>query len=271
MRFLLLVAGLLVAASVTAQEWHASQGDVIILQHPALRVVDGSPSVEIFGRHWPLRRQVDGALYGWVGIDLARKPGRYRVQWQDGSEVQEDWLQVQAGTFRISRIQVAPKMAIFDAEQLKSIRRDQGLLRASYIQPVTMNAEFSFPFMPVEGVISTPFGARRVVNGESRAPHSGLDIAASAGTVIRLPVAGQVLLVASMYLNGNTVVVGHGDGMVEVFSHLQSVAVKQGERLKAGTMLGRVGATGRATGPHLHWGVRFSGARVSPLSLLKQP
>ncbi len=270
MRFLLLVAGMLVATAVTAQEWHASQGDVLQLQHSALQVDGGSPSVEVFGRHWPLRRGADGSLHAWVGIDLARKPGRYRVHWRDGRGGQaQDLLQVQAGVFRVSRIQVARNMAVFDTEQLKMIRRDHKLLRASYIQPVARSAKFGFPFMPVAGVISTPFGARRVVNGESRAPHSGVDIAAAAGEAIRLPVAGEVLLVASMYLNGNTVVVGHGDGLVEVFSHLQSVAVKQGERLKAGDVLGRVGATGRATGPHLHWGVRFSGARVSPLSLLQ--
>ncbi|MDQ6951848.1 MAG: M23 family metallopeptidase [Mariprofundales bacterium] len=267
MRMVMVVFCLLLMAPMGAQageskDWQAVQGDIVMLHHAA------ATTVTVFGQQWPLQRQADGSVRAWVGVDLARKPGRYPVHWQQGSGTGTQFLQVTAGHFRVSRITVKRSMAVFNSEQLGRIRYDQRLLRVSYKQPVARHANFSFPAMPISGIISTPFGAKRFVNGAPRSPHSGVDIAAAAGTPIHVPVAGRVVLVASMYLNGNTVVVAHGDGLVEIFSHLSNVDVFRGDRLRAGQLIGLVGATGRATGPHLHWGLRFAGARVTPLSLL---
>ena len=121
---------------------------------------------------------------------------------------------------------------------------------------------------PVEGIESSPFGAQRIVNGKPKSPHSGIDIAAPPSTTIKTPLAGQVLLVADMYLNGKTVAIGHGNGLVSIFSHMRSTAVQQGDWLDTQQKIGEVGATGRATGPHLHWGIRFNSARINPASLL---
>ncbi|MDQ6963412.1 MAG: M23 family metallopeptidase [Mariprofundales bacterium] len=258
-----LVLGLLLsAASVYGAQWHATQGDIALLHHEA------ADSVTVFGKQWPLRAAADGGVVAFVGVDIAQKAEIYPVVWRGGAGESLDHLVVDRGSFPISKITVDRAMAQFDSKQLQMIRRDQRLLRESYGQHVDIDADFHFISRPVAGVVSTPLGARRIVNGEPRSPHSGIDIAAAAGTEVHLPAAGVVLLTAAMYLNGNSVVVGHGDGLVEIFSHLRTIAVRQGEHLMAGAVIGEVGATGRATGPHLHWGVRFAGARVSPQALL---
>jgi len=157
---------------------------------------------------------------------------------------------------------------VFDKPTLTRIRSEVKALKASYKVAVDANPDVVMHGKPIEGIVSTPFGAQRFVNGEPRSPHSGIDIAAPAGTVIHAPLAGRVLLVSDMYLNGKTVAIGHGNGLVSVYSHMQVTKVKKGDWIENGQQIGEVGATGRATGPHLHWGVRFNYARVNPDSLL---
>lgn len=117
---------------------------------------------------------------------------------------------------------------------------------------------------PVDGPLSSPFGLRRFFNGQERNPHSGLDFAVPAGTPIKAPAAGTVTLVGDYFFNGKTVFVDHGQGLISMFCHLSSTSVKVGDHLARGQVLGKVGATGRATGPHLHWNVSLNDARVDP-------
>lgn len=117
---------------------------------------------------------------------------------------------------------------------------------------------------PVDGPLSSPFGLRRFFNGQERNAHSGLDFAVPAGTPVKAPAAGEVTLVGDYFFNGRTVFVDHGQGLISMFCHLSRIDVKPGDRLARGQVLGRVGATGRATGPHLHWNVSLNDARVDP-------
>ena len=117
---------------------------------------------------------------------------------------------------------------------------------------------------PVQGPLSSPFGLRRFFNGEERNPHSGLDFAVGAGTPIEAPAAGKVILIGNYFFNGNTVFVDHGQGLISMFCHMSKVDVKLGQSLPRGGIVGRVGATGRATGPHMHWNVSLNDARVDP-------
>ena len=117
---------------------------------------------------------------------------------------------------------------------------------------------------PVPGRQSSPFGVRRFFNGEERNPHSGLDFAAGTGTPIKAPAAGQVILVGDYFFNGKTVVVDHGQGLISMFCHLSAIDVAVGQEIPRGGVLGKVGSTGRATGPHLHWNVSLNGNRVDP-------
>ena len=117
---------------------------------------------------------------------------------------------------------------------------------------------------PVNGPLSSKFGVRRFFNGEERNPHAGLDFAVPAGTPIKTPAAGKVILIGNYFFNGNTVFVDHGQGIISMFCHMSKIDVKLGQSLPRGGIVGRVGATGRATGPHMHWNVSLNDARVDP-------
>ncbi len=251
-----------------AHAWHATQGDVISVETS----YDGHQLVlTCFGQHWPVKATGHGQWRGWIGIDLKKKPGTYHISWKTATgSIGNDSLRVKQGKFRISRIEVSKKMAVFNKKTLTRIRTEVKALKASYTVAVDANPDIIMHGEPVKGIVSTPFGAQRFVNGEPRSPHSGIDIAAPAGTIIHAPLAGRVLLVADMYLNGKTVAIGHGNGLVSVYSHMQATAVNKGDWIKTGQQIGEVGATGRATGPHLHWGVRFHNARVNPASMLNE-
>lgn len=252
------------AAQTTPTTWHAVQGDVIeVSLHSNL----DKPSLWCFGKKWPIVK-ADQHWKGWIGVDLKQKTGSHQILWQAGQRKIKQYLMVSKGKFRVSHIEVAKKMAVFDPPTLARIRREVKALKATYNMPVDAHPDISMRDMPVHGIVSTPFGAQRYVNGEPRSPHSGLDIAAPLGTPIKAPLSGKVLLVADMYLNGNTVAIGHGNGLVSVYSHMQSVNVHPGDWIHANSTIGKVGSTGRATGPHLHWGIRFNNARINPDSLL---
>jgi murein DD-endopeptidase MepM/ murein hydrolase activator NlpD len=117
---------------------------------------------------------------------------------------------------------------------------------------------------PVKGPLSSPFGLKRFFNDQPRAPHSGLDFAVPTGTPVQAPAAGRVILVGDYFFNGKTVFVDHGQGLISMFCHLSTIDVKPGQRLSRGQVLGKVGATGRVTGAHLHWNVSLNDARVDP-------
>ncbi|WP_342649574.1 peptidoglycan DD-metalloendopeptidase family protein [Pseudomonas sp. REB1044] len=117
---------------------------------------------------------------------------------------------------------------------------------------------------PVNGPLSSKFGVRRFFNGEERNPHAGLDFAVPAGTPIKTPANGKVILVGDYFFNGRTVFVDHGQGFISMFCHMSKVDVQPGQVLRRGDVVGRVGSTGRATGPHMHWNVSLNDARVDP-------
>ena len=131
--------------------------------------------------------------------------------------------------------------------------------------------DFAQPFIwPVQGRISGRFGNQRVYNGTPKTPHSGMDIAASNGTPVKAPAAGIVTFASmSLYLTGGTVVIDHGAGVSSNFLHLSRIDVKVGDRVKQGQVFAAVGATGRATGPHLHWGMNWFDVRIDPLLVLE--
>ena len=121
---------------------------------------------------------------------------------------------------------------------------------------------------PVPDAANSSFGTRSIYNGEARSPHGGTDFLSPAGRPIKAPNAGRVVLAAPLYFTGGTVVIDHGLGMFSLFAHLSTIGVREGQVVKTGDVIGEVGATGRVTGPHLHWAVRLGGARVDPLSLI---
>ncbi len=270
MAFVFCIMALGCIIPVQAAQFTTVQGGIIrAMAHPVppgIRV-----RAEAFGKTWPTERQAGERLLAWIGVDMETLPGKYVLRWQSNPPAawsHQDTLLVKDAHFRVSRIHVAKSMAEFGAKALARIRADQAAFRRAYRTPVPAHPVIAFPALPVKGIISTPFGARRLVNGEPRAPHSGIDIAANEGTPVLAPLAGKVLLAKAMFLNGNAIAIGHGLGLVSVYTHLESLDVHPGQWVDTGEYIGKVGRTGRATGPHLHWGVRFRGARVNPLALI---
>jgi len=150
------------------------------------------------------------------------------------------------------------------------IRREQALVSAARTRD-DERIDFSSPFIwPVQGRISGRFGRARVYNGQPGAPHSGLDIAASSGTLVKAPAAGIVTLAEpDLYLTGGTLLIDHGHGISSNFLHLSRIDVSVGQRVEQGQVIAAVGATGRATGPHLHWGMNWFGVRIDPQLVLE--
>ncbi len=171
--------------------------------------------------------------------------------------------------FPEEHLTVPEKMVEFPTRILKRVRADQRAIKTA-VSAVTPRPLFNGPFlMPVDDIIKSEFGLRRFFNGRPRSPHSGVDIRAKTGEPISATNSGRVVLVRNCYLSGNTVVIDHGLGLYSIYAHLNSVRVKQGEIVKKGDIIGAAGMTGRATGPHLHWGASLLGERLNPLTLLK--
>ncbi|OEC35758.1 Peptidase family M23 [Pseudomonas cuatrocienegasensis] len=197
-----------------------------------------------------------------VGIPLSVKPGRQQISLDDGRQLS---FEVGSKTYVEQRITIKNQQQVNpNAANLKRIKRELAEQTRAYQQFSPRQPSNLLFDKPVNGPLSSPFGLRRFFNGEERNPHSGLDFAANRGTPIKAPAAGKVILVGDYFFNGKTVFVDHGQGLISMFCHLSEIGVKVGDELPRGGVLGKVGATGRATGPHLHWNVSLNDARVDP-------
>jgi len=199
-----------------------------------------------------------------VAADLESEPGPYYIIFKKGEKKISTSLRIVSGEFGTDRITLPREMVTFDKKTLARIKREKETLKAA-LAVSSKKRLWSGPFiMPLKGRISGAFGQRRILNGSPRSPHSGLDIAAPAGTPIVAAGRGRVAFVGKFFFYGNFVVLDHGLGLSTLYAHMSSTLVKKGELVKVGQPIGRVGATGRATGPHLHFAVRVGKARVSP-------
>lgn len=205
---------------------------------------------------------------GWraiVGLPLAQPPGpaALRVRFPDG-RTQNIGFTVAGREYPVQRITITDHDKVTpSAASLKRIEREQVEILAAFRHRSAGVPTLSFA-MPATGPLSSNFGLRRVINGQPRSPHSGIDIAAPTGAPVVAPAPGRVLRVGDYFFTGNTVFVDHGAGLVTLYCHLSKVAVREGQVLDAGDAIGAVGSTGRATGPHLHWALSLNDARVDP-------
>lgn len=209
-----------------------------------------------------------------VGFDLESRPGAqlWRIAVLEGDRpprVARGRLTLLDRRFAVQRLTLPPRLVDLDAETERRVVAETEMLKTLY-RMVTPERLWRGRFVrPVAGTEpGTGFGARRVINGKPRAPHTGLDYAAPAGTPVVAANDGRVALVADYFFPGRLVVLDHGLGLYTLYFHLQDVAVEDGERVTRGQPIGSVGATGRATGPHLHFGAHVGAARVDPATLL---
>jgi murein DD-endopeptidase MepM/ murein hydrolase activator NlpD len=259
---LVCVSGALLGAH--ASELHL-EGELIQGGLVRGQVAPGS-AVSLDGRE--LRVSDDGRFVFGFGRD-ARPRAELMVRHPDGREDRRA-LEVAARTYRVQRIDGLPPREVTPSEDdLARIRADAELIEAAQARNsggVGFTQEVAWPAL---GPISGIYGSQRILNGEPRAPHRGLDVAAPAGTPVAAMASGIVSLARpDLYFTGGTVMIDHGHGLHSIYAHMQEVLVEVGQAVAQGAPLGRVGATGRATGPHLHWGVYWFDEAVDPALLV---
>jgi len=239
-----------------------SQGALVFGKVPADSVVRYAGRV--------LRPTPYGTVVFGVGRD-ERGPVRVDVQRADGTGENVS-IAVTPRDWPIERIEGVPPATVNPPPAIaERIEREQALVAATRERDDD-RADFAQSFIwPVQGRVSGRFGNQRVYNGSPKSPHSGMDIAAPQGTPVLAPAAGVVTFAnADLYLTGGTLLLDHGHGVSSNFLHLSRIDVKVGDRVAQGQVIGAVGATGRATGPHLHWGMNWFDVRIDPLLVLER-
>jgi murein DD-endopeptidase MepM/ murein hydrolase activator NlpD len=246
-------------------------GELVVLTVTTPAPIE-SLRVTAFDHDLPSFRVEELRWQALVGIDLDVKPGRYAVTVRTGPashpEALTHYLQVRSKPFPTRTLKVDD--AFVNPPAAVQGRIDEEARELARLWTASADARlWTEPFVrPVPQAANSAFGTRSILNGQARSPHGGADFASPAGTPVHAPNAGRVVLAKPLYYTGNTVVLDHGLGLVSLFAHLSVLDAREGETIAPGAIIGRVGATGRVTGPHLHWAVRANGARIDPLSLL---
>lgn len=249
-------------------------GEIVVLN---VRTSEAPAALQATAFDADLRFYPAGPANVWttlVGIDLEVEPGEHPVTVRatavDGTvDETVHSLAVEPKQFATRRLTVEPRYVDPPPEVIERILRERDLQAALF--PVSTPVRYwrdGF-LRPVPGRANSAFGRRSVFNGQPRSPHSGADFRAGAGTPIKAPNEGVVVLATNLYFSGNVVIIDHGWGLYSYFAHLSEIDVSEGDRVRRGMVVGKVGATGRVTGAHLHWTVRLNDARVDPLSLLE--
>lgn len=254
----------------------ASQGSLLLIE-----LKSAKPLVEVQGewgeRIVPLWQEGadETRRRGLLGVDLEKAPGEYELkitgQTASGERVGCNvMVAVAKGQFATEKLQVEKQFVEPSPEQVKRANDERQKLRDIFDR-VTPERLWDGPFrIPLDGVTTgSNFGKRRILNGNPGSPHGGMDLPGTTGTPVHAAQRGRVALAEELFFSGNTVVMDHGLGIYTLYAHLSEIDVKTGDSLETGAVLGKVGATGRVTGPHLHWGLTVERARVNPLLLVK--
>jgi murein DD-endopeptidase MepM/ murein hydrolase activator NlpD len=210
-----------------------------------------------------------GDASGWtavVGIALSASPGAAQIVVRAPGGERTLGYDIKPKRYVEQHLTVSPRTVDLSPEDLARHERErahQQQVTETFTEPLPNGSALRMG-VPVPGRRSSSFGLRRVFNGQARSPHSGMDIAAVTGTPVVAPLPGRVIDTGDYFFNGNTVWLDHGGGLLSMLCHLSAIDVKPGDALQAGAHLGAVGATGRVTGPHLHWGVMLNRTMVDP-------
>ncbi|MFO1433757.1 MAG: M23 family metallopeptidase [Candidatus Competibacteraceae bacterium] len=219
----------------------------------------------------PVRVSPTGAFV--IGFDRDAPAGaRLETTFRNGSREQRT-LTIKPRRYQVQRISGLPEEKVTPPpEVMGRIQREKAQLQEARSRDIDTAYFLSGFTWPVNGRISGIFGSQRILNGEPRQPHYAIDIAATAGTPVKAPADGVVTLAQpDLYFTGGTLIVDHGYGLSSLFAHLQEIYVRPGQTVKQGQTIAAVGATGRAAGPHLHWGLNWLNRHLDPALLLMPP
>ncbi len=221
-------------------------------------------------------RTSGNSWFALAGVSLETKPGKYPLKLEgitaSGESIRfERAFPVTTAKYPIVKLTVSKKFTEPSPEQQQTIKADQDVKHEAFSR-VSPEREWSGDFAPpVNAEVSDLFGTRRVFNGVTKSVHQGLDFRVGPSTPISAVNRGTIILARPLYFEGNCVVIDHGRGLLSLYLHLSDLKVKEGDRVERGTLIGLSGATGRATGPHLHLAVRWQGVYLNPAALLKLP
>ncbi|HEX3837583.1 MAG TPA: peptidoglycan DD-metalloendopeptidase family protein [Steroidobacteraceae bacterium] len=232
---------------------------IIALSAPA-----DSPPSATFGQHRVMVIRRDDKWLAVVGIPLDAKLGTATLDVR-GSAAHT--FPIGPKIYTVQRLTVAPSQVDLSAQDASRAAQERTRIHAA-IATFSPQAGSLALLQPVPGIRSSSFGLRRVFNGEARNPHTGMDIAAPVGTPIRAAAAGAVVDTGNYFFNGNTVIIDHGQGLLTVYCHLSAIGVHIGAAVQRGEVIGKVGKTGRVTGPHLHFAVVLNQEFVDPALFL---
>jgi murein DD-endopeptidase MepM/ murein hydrolase activator NlpD len=201
-----------------------------------------------------------------VGLPLNLKPGEHYIQgsWGKEKSLQKIFFSVVDKQYTTQKIQIKDKRKVNpyakDMDRILAEKKRKQKARLVFT-PTQVDVDL---LQPVEGIMTGSYGRRRIFNGQKKRPHSGMDIAAAKGTPVLAPAAGNVIELGDFFFSGNLVYIDHGQGLITLFAHLSKTNVELGQTIKKGEVIGEVGATGRVTGPHLHWSLGLNGTWVDP-------
>jgi hypothetical protein len=248
-----------------------SQGGVATLTLASAAPVR-SATLRLGGRALLLVRGADGRLVTWLGVDLEQPTGIWEFPVEAVLSSGESFsrairLLVDAGQYPVQRLTVPRVFTEPDPATLERIAREKAALDRLW-EDWTPERLWRGAFQPPVGGPGAGFGVRRIINGEPRAPHTGQDYGAAAGTAVLAANAGRVAVEADQFFSGKSLILDHGQGLYTMYFHLSEFLAAPGQLVGKGQEIARVGSTGRVTGPHLHWGARLNGARINPEGLL---
>lgn len=212
--------------------------------------------------------RVNGVPNALVGLPLSLKPGEHFIEARLSGGVHKKFFQVADKKYSTQHITVTDKRKVNPyASDMDRILAEKARKQKARNQYSNTPVDVDF-LLPLSGIRTGSFGRRRVFNGQQRRSHSGMDIAAASGTPIISPSAGKVIELGDFFFSGNLVYIDHGQGLISMFAHLSAIDVKLGEKIEKGQVVGQVGATGRVTGPHLHWSLGLNGTWIDPALFL---
>lgn len=273
-----LFSGPLLAAQSSEGRYSGKQGHIIVVQVPT---DDVSATVQgtFLGRSIRFfpdpRLDEPKGFVGLLGIDLQDEPGTHdltvEIKYGEQSRALSYSVMVVKEKFHVEHLTLPKDKVDLDDKALTRWKTEQAQVKDALMNDSPARLWQPGFVEPVSGRRTGIFGSVRIMNGQPRNPHNGEDISAPLGTEVLATNDGIVRLTVDHFFSGKGIFLDHGLGFYSMYFHLAEVLVKDGDVVKAGQLVGKVGATGRATGPHLHWGVKLNGARVNPYALLDLP
>jgi murein DD-endopeptidase MepM/ murein hydrolase activator NlpD len=271
---IMIISCLLDANALTSSDIHISsdtisQGDMSLLM---INVKKGEiPRVTWMNRSILLIPTHDKTCWqGFLVADLSEKPGNYKAHIKISQSSHEEVLGIKVvdKDYGVRRLKLPEKMVNLDEKSLKRVNNESAKLRKIWKAPAS-DPLWSGPFLkPIDGEVIGPFGRRSIINEQPRSPHTGVDLRGNRGTPVKASNNGKVVLTADHFFTGKTVILDHGGEILSMYFHLDKIVVQKDDIVRKGDIIGHVGSTGRATGPHLHWGIRINGARINPMRLI---